>query len=259
VVDSIIGDDPAPGWVTSIFGSSVGGLIALAVVATLLLTALAGGLEVWNEYLSTTVDQRMVLDFRSDMFEHAQKLSLAFHDKESTGILMYRINDQAAAMGQIVTAIPAVAQSLLTLIGMAYISVRINPLLALLALGATPAVVLAARSWSIVPTPTVLVAGVPTTVSVAVTNTGGAGGGDEMTCVRVTVPTSFTVTGASIVSVRGQLVGPAVSAWQVVWPDSSLVVFKNPADNYPLVGSTAPVDRAVFTITGVAAVPGSMS
>jgi ATP-binding cassette, subfamily B, bacterial len=141
VVDSIIGHKPAPGWVTEIFGAGVGAKIALAVIATLLLTALAGLMTVWNEYLSTTIDQNMVLDFRSDMFEHAQKLSLAFHDSESKGILMYRINNQAAAMGQIVVGLPAVAQSVLTIVGMAYISFRINPLLALLALGTTPFVV----------------------------------------------------------------------------------------------------------------------
>ena len=83
----------------------------------------------------------MVLDLRSDMLAHAQKLSLAFHDTESKGILMYRINNQAAAMGQIVVQLPVVAADLLTVIGMAYISFRINPLLALLALGTTPFVV----------------------------------------------------------------------------------------------------------------------
>jgi ATP-binding cassette subfamily B protein len=140
-VDSIIGDKGAPGWVTGTFGSSTGALIAFAVFATLMLTLLSGGIEVWNEYLSTKIDQWMVLDMRSDMFDHAQKLSLAFHDTESKGILMYRINNQAAAMGQIVVALPVVAQNLLTVIGMAYISVRINPLLALLALGTTPFVV----------------------------------------------------------------------------------------------------------------------
>jgi ABC-type multidrug transport system fused ATPase/permease subunit len=140
VVDSIIGDKSAPGF-TEIFGSGTGALIAFAVAATLLLTLLSGGIEVWNEYLSTKIDQWMVLDLRSDMFEHAQKLSLAFHDTESKGILMYRINNQAAAMGQIVVALPVVAQNLLTVIGMAYISVRINPLLALLALGTTPFVI----------------------------------------------------------------------------------------------------------------------
>jgi ATP-binding cassette, subfamily B, bacterial len=141
VVDSIIGDEPAPGWVTGIFGSSIGGLIALAVGATLLLTLLSGVMTVWNEYLTTSLDQRMVLDFRSDMFQHAQKLSLAFHDNESLGILMYRLNNQASAMGSIVVSLPAVAQSVLTLVGMAYISVHINPLLALLALGTTPFIV----------------------------------------------------------------------------------------------------------------------
>src|SRR5262245_41294171 len=140
-VDSIIGNKPAPGWVTSIFGSGTGALIALAVVATLILTLVSGLMTVWNEYLTTTVDQKMVLDLRSEMFEHAQKLSLAFHDTESKGILMYRINNQAAGLGQIVVGLPAVAQSLLTVIGMAYISFRINPLLALLAMGTTPFVV----------------------------------------------------------------------------------------------------------------------
>jgi ATP-binding cassette subfamily B protein len=141
VVDSIIGNEPAPQWVEDIFGSGTGALIGLAVSATLLLTLVAGLFEVLNEYMTTSVDQRMVLDFRSDMFEHAQKLSLAFHDKESKGILMYRINDQASAMGQIVVALPVVAQNILTVVGMTYISIRINPLLALLALGTTPFVV----------------------------------------------------------------------------------------------------------------------
>ena len=141
VVDSIIGHKQPPGWVTGIFGSSVGAKIALAVVATLFLTALAGAMTVWNEYVSTTIDQRMVLDFRSDMFDHAQKLSLAFHDTESKGILMYRINNQAASVGSITVALPAVAQDVLTVVGMAYISFTINPLLAVLALGTTPFVV----------------------------------------------------------------------------------------------------------------------
>ena len=141
VVDSIIGHKHVPGWVRGIFGGSVGAKIALAVGATLFLTALSGLMTVWNEYLSTKVDQRMVLDFRSDLFEHAQKLPLSFHDGESKGILMYRINNQAASLGEIVVSLPVVAQNLLTVGGMAYICTQINPLLALLALGTTPFVV----------------------------------------------------------------------------------------------------------------------
>ena len=54
-------------------------------VAGLLITAFGGGLTVVNEYLTTSIDQRMVLDFRSDLFQHAQRLSLAFHDDARTG------------------------------------------------------------------------------------------------------------------------------------------------------------------------------
>jgi hypothetical protein len=122
----------------------------------------------------------------------------------------------------------------------------------------TPAVAFAARSWRLTAVPTALVSGVPTTITLSVTNTGGNGGGDEMTCVRISIPSSFTVSGASIVSVRGQVVGPAVQGWQVVF-GAGLVVFKNPADNYPLIGSSPPLDQAVFTITGVANVAGSMT
>jgi ATP-binding cassette, subfamily B, bacterial len=141
VVDSIIGHKRAPSWISGVIGSSTASYILLAVGATLLLTLLAGLMTVWNEYLTTTVDQRMVLDLRSAMFKHAQRLSLAFHDAENQGILMYRINNQAAGVGEIVVGLPAIAQSLLTVIGMAYISVQINPLLAFLALGTTPFVI----------------------------------------------------------------------------------------------------------------------
>jgi ATP-binding cassette, subfamily B, bacterial len=138
VIDSIIGEKPLPGWLPTPFGTGDGGLIALAIIATLLLTLLSGGLTVVNEYLSTTVDQRMVLDLRSDMFEHAQKLSLAFHDNERKGVLMYRINQQATAMGQIIVSLPLLAQAALTVIGMAIITAFIDPLLAAIALGTTP-------------------------------------------------------------------------------------------------------------------------
>jgi ABC-type multidrug transport system fused ATPase/permease subunit len=95
-------------------------------------------LTVVNEYLTTTVDQKMVLDFRSDMFQHAQRLSLTFHDDEHTGVLMYRINDQASSLGMIVVALPELALSVLTVCGMAYVAYLIDPVLALVALAVVP-------------------------------------------------------------------------------------------------------------------------
>ena len=59
----------------------------------------------------TRVSQSMVLDFRSDLFQHAQRLSLAFHDQRRGGMLIYAINFQADAAARLVMAIPPLLQS----------------------------------------------------------------------------------------------------------------------------------------------------
>jgi ATP-binding cassette subfamily B protein len=138
IVDTVLADRTPPGWIRGIVGEGRGALILTAVAFSLLITLLNGGLTVVNEYVTTKVDQRMVLDFRSDLFQHAQRLSLAYHDDTRTGMLMYKINDQADAVGQIVVALPSLGQSLLTLVGMLWIAYRIDPLLSLLAVAIVP-------------------------------------------------------------------------------------------------------------------------
>lgn len=63
----------------------------------------------------------MILDFRGDLFQHGQRLSLAFHDQRRSGQLIYAINNQAgAAVGLFMTVQPLV-RSVLTLVGMFWI------------------------------------------------------------------------------------------------------------------------------------------
>ena len=76
----------------------------------------------------------MVLDVRSDMFRHSHRLSQDFHDRTLTGALMYRINNQASAIGSIAVAIPPLAQAAATLVGMFIVTYTINRELALLSL-----------------------------------------------------------------------------------------------------------------------------
>ena len=106
---------------------------------------------------------------------------------------------------------------------------------------------------------TSLVVGSPTAVRLTATNTGDDGGGDEITCVKVQVPSGFAIASAAIVSVHGQTSGPAFQSWQVIWPGGTTVSFKDMSDDYPLVGSTPPLDKAVFRITGTASGSGSMT
>ncbi|CAA9260563.1 MAG: Efflux ABC transporter, permease/ATP-binding protein [uncultured Acidimicrobiales bacterium] len=138
IVDGVLSRRDPPGWLGSLVGSGATELILFAVGASLTLTLVSGGFTILNEYVTTRVNEKMVLDLRSEMFQHAQRLSLAYHDDARTGILMYQINNQADAVGAIVVALPPLLQSLLTLVGMVWIMVHIDGQLALLAMTVVP-------------------------------------------------------------------------------------------------------------------------
>jgi ABC-type multidrug transport system fused ATPase/permease subunit len=138
VVDSVLQDKARPGWVTGLVGNGTALLILFAVVASLLITLIGGGAKVVENYLSTNIDLRMGLDFQSDLIQHVQRLSLAFHDDNRVGAMMYRMNQQASSLGEMVVSLPDFAQSLLTIVGMAYVTYLINPHVAELALVVVP-------------------------------------------------------------------------------------------------------------------------
>ena len=99
LIDSVLGDKPLPGPLEALDGLGPYALLLLAVLGGLLITGFEHGLAVVDNYVNTKLDQSMVLDLRSDMFRHAQRLSLAFHDRTRTGQLMFAINNQASAIG----------------------------------------------------------------------------------------------------------------------------------------------------------------
>src|SRR5207244_1652144 len=86
-------------------------------------------------------------DFRSDLFEHAQRLSLTFHDQKRSGMLIYAINAQADAAARLVMAIPPLAQSVLTLVGMLWVTYLIHPTLAAISLAVLPFLFLSVRFY----------------------------------------------------------------------------------------------------------------
>ena len=138
VIDTVLKDRPPPAWITGIVGDGTGALILFAVIAMLALTLIGGGAKVLEEYLSTTVDLGMTLDFRSDLYTHVQRLSPAYHDDSLIGVLIYRINQLSSSIGDMVVSIPVFAQDVLTIAGMAYITYRIDPHVAELALVVVP-------------------------------------------------------------------------------------------------------------------------
>lgn len=141
LVDNVLEGHPLPPFLAGIFGSGSDvrfTLLVFAVLAGLAIALIDSGLTVLSNYVNTKMDQRMVLDFRSDLFQHAQRLSLSFHDQRRSGQLIFAINGQADAIARLVMIIPPLAQSVITLVGMVWIVVAIDTKLALLSLTVVP-------------------------------------------------------------------------------------------------------------------------
>jgi ATP-binding cassette subfamily B protein len=144
VVDGVVGAHPLPGFVERFLppGMSRPGLLLLAaslVIAIALLQKLIG---LGNWVLQTFVGERMVLDFRSELFRHSQRLSLSYHDKVGTADSVYRIQSDAHSIQYIVIwgVIPLITSSL-TLIGVFWILMRLDWVLSLAAIAVAPVMI----------------------------------------------------------------------------------------------------------------------
>jgi len=136
ILNNVLEDQHTSGFVRAVFGDepTIWIVLVTMVVARFLITAIGNAFTVGNHYLGSTMEQNMILDLRSDLFAHVQRLSLTFHDERRTGALMSQINNQAAAVGNIVMVVPPIAESMLTLVGMFVIATLIDWQLALLSL-----------------------------------------------------------------------------------------------------------------------------
>jgi ATP-binding cassette subfamily B protein len=109
-------------------------------VGLLVATALMGQLrELGTTLLRTWTGEKLVLSFRSELFRCVQRLSFSANDGRGTADSLYRIQNDAPAIQRIAIdgVVPFVA-SAVTLIGMIYVSARIDPVLALVTLTVTP-------------------------------------------------------------------------------------------------------------------------
>jgi ATP-binding cassette subfamily B protein/subfamily B ATP-binding cassette protein MsbA len=141
LVDNVLGNQPPPPMIGDILervGLDKVQFLILAVVAGVTLALLENGMVVLSNYVTTKLHQEMVLDFRSDLFQHAQQLSFAFHDQRRAGQLIYAINFFADEAVGLALAVQPLAQSGLTLIGMFWILMQFDVQLALLSLVVLP-------------------------------------------------------------------------------------------------------------------------
>ena len=138
LIDCVLGDQPLPGPLEGWVGGRLGMQVVLVMALLLLVTLAVHGLGVLNDYVNTKIDMLMVLDFRSELFRHVQRLSFDYHDERRTGEFMGRINGQASSLGAVTVSAFPLVQSTLTLVGMLWVAYRINPPVALLSMSIVP-------------------------------------------------------------------------------------------------------------------------
>ncbi len=143
VVDNVRGDAAVAGLLAVILPSQLEGLstsLLWIAVVLLLLIALMNRLQgLALELASTAAGERPVLDFRSHLFRHAQRLSLGYHDMKGTSDSVYRIQYDAPALQHLtIGATLPLVTSALTLVAMVVVITRIDPDLAVVALLVSP-------------------------------------------------------------------------------------------------------------------------
>ena len=141
VVDNVLGGHPLdwPGFA----GLGPRGLLAVACLALVAVYALLGALGVTSNYATISIGQRLVNDFRSELYAHLQRLSLAFHSRRAVGDLLYRLTSDTFAIQTLtMNGFFPVLTSVVMLVGMLVVMIRLDWVLTVIALGVVPALFL---------------------------------------------------------------------------------------------------------------------
>jgi len=118
VVNAIVDGDSR----STVFG--IAGLIALIAVAD-------AALAIWTRWLSATIGEGLILDLRTTVFDHVQRMPIAFFTRTRTGALVSRLNSdvlgaQRAFSGTLSGVVSNLVTLTLTLVVMLSISWQIT-------------------------------------------------------------------------------------------------------------------------------------
>src|SRR6059036_2123666 len=143
VVDSVLGTrslSPAlQALLPAAIAGSRGALLAAAVGLLLAVAALAQLQALANKFMQAYVGERLVLSFRTQLVQQAQRLSLSYHDSKGAADSLYRIQQDAAVIDKIMVEgiIPFISAAI-TLGTMIVVTARLDWQLALVALAVSP-------------------------------------------------------------------------------------------------------------------------
>ena len=143
LIDSGFGSQPVPGFISALFSSTFifefTDIVWIAAVLVILIALIENIYGVVSWVLETFTGEKLVLNFRIILFNHIQRLSLAYHDKKGTSDSIYRIQSDTMSVRSFLTGqISPLVSSVITLVSMIGIMFLINWHFALIAMSVIP-------------------------------------------------------------------------------------------------------------------------
>ena len=149
----MVGSDPVPGFLDPLLPGWLTGsnmrLLAMAAGLQVIVVLVTQLHELASYMLRARAGEGLMLDFRSSLFRHVQRLSLFFHDTRGTADSLYRIQYDAPAIREIVvTSLISVLSAVVMLVTILIVITRIDWQLALVALVVSPFLFFFARTYN---------------------------------------------------------------------------------------------------------------
>lgn len=143
LIDSAFGSQPLPRFITMFFPDGFAFTFEPIVITSVSLIIVVAIIENINGYilwlLSTYTGEKLVMNFRVLLFNHIQRLSIAYHDSKGASDSLYRIQwDTMCVRSLLLGQLSPLVSSFITLFSMIAVMFMINWHFALIAVGVIP-------------------------------------------------------------------------------------------------------------------------
>ena len=150
VIDSAFGNEPMPSFIRLFlpdgYHFTFTNIIVIAAVFVIVVALVENFFSYILWILSIYTGEKLVLDFRTRLFNRLQRLSLAYHDETGTSDALYKLQwDTSGIRYLLINNITPIVTSLITLVAMVAVMFAINWHFALIALGIIPLIFILIR------------------------------------------------------------------------------------------------------------------
>lgn len=150
VIDSAFGNESMPSFIRFFlpdgYHFTFTNIIVIAAVFVVLVAIIENLFSFVLWILSIYTGEKIVLDFRTRLFNHLQRLSLTYHDETGTSDALYKLQwDTSGIRYLLINNITPIVTSLITLVAMVAVMFAINWHFALIALGMIPLIFILIR------------------------------------------------------------------------------------------------------------------